>query len=98
MRFILGRAVYNYTAIDVDRKNICYDVQGAMHSLASRGALLLRPPLTWGAFHTVADKKESFLAKNIPGRRNAWHSTGHFIVSFSFAVHVDPPQIRLLFD
>ena len=65
MRLILGRAVYNYTAIDVDHKNICYEVQGAMHSLASRGALLLRPPLTWGAFHIVADKKESFLTKNI---------------------------------
>ena len=64
MLFVLGRVVYNYTVLYIHRKNIYCKVQGAKHSPASRGALLLRPLLTWGAFRTTADQKGIFLTKH----------------------------------
>ena len=61
-------------------KKYC-EVQGAKHSPASRGALLIGPPLTWGAFRTAADQKAYFSQKT-KKRRTALYSTLHFIPLF----------------
>lgn len=61
-------------------KKYC-EVQGAKHGPGSPGALLLGPPLTWGAFRTAADQKAYFSQKT-KKRRTALYSTLHFIPLF----------------